>query len=139
MPAILSAVPPADSVNQSANFRKAAHLKAYQFQPGHAPLNGGGRPKGSRNSIDVLLDAAPKIAKAYVTACVKDRAPGTLNDARKWIMPIDSDAAPTVQVGLLRFLEAGLATTPSGLPVMSDNPQLISSPEQHLTHTPTST
>ena len=66
-------------------------LAPYIFKPGHERVPGSGRAPGTRNSVNVLLDAAPRIAKSYIKSCVVDRAPGTLNDARRWIMPVDSD------------------------------------------------
>lgn len=85
--------------NQLANLRP--------FQKGHIPLPGAGRPKGSRDAINVILDAAPQKAKQYV----KSTAPAVLVDARKWIMPIDSDhtASDGERVNLVIWLEQHLA------------------------------
>lgn len=88
-------------------------LAPYIFKPGHERVPGSGRAPGTRNSVNVLLDAAPQLAKSYIRAGVKDRAPAILNDARKWIMPIDSDAPVTVQpLTLIAVLEKRAALLP---------------------------
>ena len=78
---------------------KYAQLKPYQFQPGHGKL--GGRVAGTPNALTVILDSAPRKARQYV----KSTAPAVLVDARKWIMPIDSDAPTVVNVELLSWME----------------------------------
>ena len=76
--------------------RTAEHLRAYRFQPGHEAIRREdgttGRPKGTKDALTVIAESAPHKAKQYV----KSTAPAVLVDARKWIMPIDSDKSVSV-------------------------------------------
>lgn len=87
----LAVTMPEELVESSAKHATPAHLLPYLFQKGHAPLPGGGRPKGTKNATTILLKAAPKLAKSYIQRAPKSDA--ICLDARKWIMPVDEDAS----------------------------------------------
>ena len=70
---------------------RTAHLAPYQFKAGHAPLTGGGRPKGSISFGTVLNRAAPLLAKAYVKYALKGNAT-LLHDARRYFLPDEGEA-----------------------------------------------
>ena len=46
--------------------RDYSYLKAYQFKQGQKPPAKAGRPKGSKNAVTMLHEAAPKIAKHFI-------------------------------------------------------------------------
>ena len=81
-----------ETATDSKPSRMPKQLAAFAFKPGHAPVNGGGRPKGSKSFSTILIEAAPKLGKAYLREALKGSAP-LLQDARKIFMPIDEDAA----------------------------------------------
>ena len=126
MPAMLEAepivIPKSSAKISEGRLRSLANLRP-PFQPGHAPLRGAGRPKGSRDALNVILDAAPIKARQYV----KSTAPAVLVDARKWIMPIDSDApSPSLSVNLVAFLEAHtLPATGGRVPLTRSQPATL--------------
>ena len=72
--------------------RRAAHLKAHQFQVGHERIVGSGRVTGTPNAQTVYLDSLPIKAKQWV----KSQAPAVLIDARKIALPIESDKSGSV-------------------------------------------
>ena len=80
-----------------------AALKAYQFKPGHLKVPGSGRKPGTRDAVSILLDSAPTKAKQYV----RSTAPAVLVDARKWIMPVESDGVPDGAPRVLIFIGEG--------------------------------
>lgn len=84
-------------------------LAAYAFKPGHPPLNGGGRPVGSRDAATIYLESLPLKARQWV----KSRAPNVLIDARKIALPIESDAPSLPSSDLVIFLERLSPATPS--------------------------
>ena len=71
-----------------------------RFTPGNR--GGPGRPKGSRNYAKVLHQAAPKLAKAYVTSALRGNAT-VLVDSRKYFLPDDLAAQPSVGIVVLTF------------------------------------
>ena len=111
--------------------KKTDHLKPWQFQPGHAPINGGGRPKGSKSFSTILVDAAPRLAKSYLREALKGSAP-LLQDARKMFMPIDDDAVAS-PVRVMVFIGDG-ALLPRNLTDAADAP----ASRESLTHAPLS-
>ena len=107
MPALVEAE---EIASPAIGIERAAHLKAYRFQPGHAPVGKVGRPKGMLNASTVLLKSAPRLAKSYVKEGVKGNAT-ILTDARKWILPIDGDAPDSSHVAIV-FLGTGQLPRP---------------------------
>ncbi len=92
MPAVLDAIENGMSASEKPRYTpKTAHLDAYRFKPGQAKP-GPGRPKGCKNHQTILLQSAPKLAKAYVKEALKGNAT-LLKDAREWMMPTDAEQA----------------------------------------------
>ena len=96
-------------------------LIPYLLKKGHAPLNGGGRPKGSKNAATILTAAAPRAMRRYVKEALAGSIP-LLKDYREWCAPIESNFHFPQQV--IVFMGDGL------LPRAFDQPQpLVGSPE----------
>ena len=111
-----------------------AHLARHQFQPGHAPLPGAGRPKGSRNAETILRDALPLKARQWVRSV----APAVLIDARKLIIPDEQPLnSSSLTVVIVESLRASVLSTPSPLPTLTEptlsaiqNPQITMQNQQ---------
>ena len=100
--------------------RDYSYLKPYQFKPGHAAVRRedgtAGRPEGTCDALTSILASAPVKARQYI----KSTAPAVLVDARKWIMPIESDASPSSSATILvGWLEQRLIASPSLLMTLS--------------------
>ena len=84
--------------------RDYSHLKPYQFKAGGAnPARydpKAHRPLGSKSFSTILVEAAPKLGKAYLREALKGSAP-LLQDTRKVFMPIESDAPASSGAALL--------------------------------------
>lgn len=78
-----------ETATPSKASRIPKQLAPYVFKPGHAPIKGGGRPKGSRNAESIYLESLPIKARQWV----KSKAPAVLIDARKIALQIDSDTS----------------------------------------------
>ena len=70
-----------------ANKKTAAHLKPYQFQPGHAPYPGAGRPKGSRDAATIYLESLPRKARQWV----KSTDARILSEARQLTASVEEE------------------------------------------------
>jgi hypothetical protein len=113
MEAVESVVRSSESVPKP---RDCAHLKPWQFKAGvHNPARydpKAHRPKGSKSFSTILVEAAPKLGKAYLREALRGSAP-LLQDTRKIFMPIDSDAPVAQSTTLIAWLEQHTTTTPS--------------------------
>ena len=106
MAAVLDAVSEKYTIVSSPRKRRDySYLKPYQFKPGQvvkkADGTNNGRPEGRKDALTAILESAPLKARQYI----KSTAPGVLVDARKWIMPIESDKVGSSDgVNVLAFL-----------------------------------
>ena len=115
MAAVLEAA--RETATSSKASRMPKQLAAYAFKPGHAPVNGGGRPLGSKSFSTILIEAAPKLGKVYLREALKGSAP-LLLDTRKVFMPIDSDApASSTATVLVGWLEQRLNAPTLRMPI----------------------
>lgn len=77
-------------------------LLPFIFKPGHS-ARGPGRPKGSRSFATILSKVEEPIARSYVRQALNGNPP-ILTDARKVLLPIDSDAPHSSTLNLLVWL-----------------------------------
>lgn len=111
---------------ETANLKRVAHLKAYQFQRGHVALPGSGRPKGMKNAQTSILEAAPMLARHYIKRAAKSDA--ICIDARKWILPVEDEATMSGAGVVIVITEAAM---PRPLSVPADGSATLSAPSAH--------
>jgi hypothetical protein len=137
MPAVLDAVETGLDANETPIDRRIAHLVAYQFKRGHAPLNGGGRPKGSKSFSTILTAAAPRMAKRYVKEALSGNA-AILTDARKVFVPTDAETPQTAgQIVVVLMGDTPHLDAAPSLPYDESSIRIAESSHQPASLTPT--
>lgn len=93
MPALAEAIG-----NAEISVKKAVppQLARYCFKRGNPAPARAGRPPGTRNSMTILEEAAPKIAKHFIKRSFQSDP--VLIDAMRRILPIDQPAVAATQV-----------------------------------------
>ena len=111
--------------------RVPAHLRQYVFQPGHAPLPGAGRPRGSAAST-MLERTETRLAKTYIKkALTPGKEQGTmLRHAMDKFVPNAGLSLDAEMSGVRIAVFIGAGELPRPLSVAAPSLALTSSQDQ---------